>query len=170
MLIIFHASKDNSNDQRVLREFRKLSDDRLLREKDVLLVTVEANKNRMLAARVGVSSSELPTLILLYSDRIFQYQGDLTSASLMRSYALQGYLNQGAGEPISNASFWLWIRTLYLGWLFNDAGNETNINPVALLFSGFLVGLLFFALTAVVVWFVFKGEINATTTNEKKRQ
>lgn len=92
MLILLHSSKDNSNEQRVLRELRKLSDDRLLREKDVLLVTVEANKNRMLAARMGVSSSELPTLILLYSDRIFQYQGDLTSASLMRSYALQGYL------------------------------------------------------------------------------
>lgn len=64
MLILSHSSKNsNKNDDhlffaqrsdQIKEEFRKLSQDQLLQDQDIMLVTVDSTQNRMLAARMGV--------------------------------------------------------------------------------------------------------------------
>ncbi|KAL9179221.1 hypothetical protein ACHAXT_008511 [Thalassiosira profunda] len=61
MLILYWHSSDSqlldrSANIRAIAEFSKLSDDLLLRGKGILLGTVDAGQNRMLAARMGVLS------------------------------------------------------------------------------------------------------------------
>ena len=69
LILISHPDKDVDDLQRsqsplsqrnnqgaLLGEFGKLSDDRLLRDEGIMLVTVDANDNRMLLARMGVST------------------------------------------------------------------------------------------------------------------
>ena len=47
---------DRNNQGALLGEFGKLSGDRLLRDEGIMLVTIDANDNRMLMARMGVST------------------------------------------------------------------------------------------------------------------
>ncbi len=65
MLILSHSSIRNNdnepklyfaqrNDERIVEEFNKLSNDELLQDKGIMLVTVDATKNRMLAARMAI--------------------------------------------------------------------------------------------------------------------
>ena len=106
-------------------------------------------------------SSDLPSLIYLYSEHLFHHQGQIpTSALLMRSYALQGYQNQGSGEPLVAASYWLLLKTIYMNWLFNDntvAGR--NVNVTALVLSGVVVGLLLCGLIALVVLWKYSTDV-----------
>ena len=118
-------------------------------------------------------NSELPSLVYLYSDQIFRYQGKPTlSANLIRSYALQGFHNQGMGEPMLNASYWLLIKTKYLDWLFDgDYGSSSavTINMTALVFSGFVAGLLFVCgIGVIVILICFKEEEETRNNNRKK--
>lgn len=65
MLILTHSDKDNQpehvqilnkiSNSRAIEEFKELSHDQLLKDKDIMLVTVDGNSNRMLAARMGIS-------------------------------------------------------------------------------------------------------------------
>ncbi len=58
LILISHPDKDvdRNNQGALLGEFGKLSGDRLLRDEGIMLVTVDANDNRMLMARMGVST------------------------------------------------------------------------------------------------------------------
>jgi len=69
LILISHPDKDvddlqrsqsslsqRNNRRALLGEFEKLSNDRLLRDEGIMLVTVDANDNRMLLARMGVST------------------------------------------------------------------------------------------------------------------
>ena len=66
MLILAHSTgtatttttKTNNNrhhDKIILEEFHKLSNDELIKDKDIMLVTIDVGVNRMLAARMGVA-------------------------------------------------------------------------------------------------------------------
>ena len=39
----------------IVAEFHKLSNDELIKDKDIMLVTIDVGVNRMLAARMGVA-------------------------------------------------------------------------------------------------------------------
>ena len=65
MLILSHSSIRNNdnepklyfaqrNDERIVEEFNQLSNDELLQDKGIMLVTVDATNNRMLAARMAI--------------------------------------------------------------------------------------------------------------------
>mmetsp|Transcript_14836 Transcript_14836/g.35707 ORF Transcript_14836/g.35707 Transcript_14836/m.35707 type:complete len:181 (-) Transcript_14836:1191-1733(-) len=180
MLILLHASNDEvnngrrtlfaeGNDRKALDEFRRLSDDQLLQ--DIMLVTVDGTNNRLLAARMGVPMNELPSLLFLYSGQIFRYQGNPTSAELMRSYALQGFHNQGIGKPMRDASYLLWLKTKYMDWLFSGGGGDSvDINVTVIVVSGFVVGILVCSLVAVAVTLCVSDEGVAIDDREKKKQ
>ena len=116
--------------------------------------------------------SELPSLIFLHNERIFRYQGELSSANLMRSYALQGFHNQGMGEAILDSSYWLLVKTKYINWLFNYSatGSSGNINVTALVLTGFVLGVAVCALIAMIVVLRFKEEDDEATTNKRKKK
>ncbi len=67
MLILIHGKNDNKpqhlqtrnkiNNSLAIEEFNNLSHDRILKDKDIMLVTLDGHSNRMLAARLGVSMS-----------------------------------------------------------------------------------------------------------------
>lgn len=57
MLILAYSSKVTTNShKKILQEFGKLPNDSLLREKDIMLITVDVAKNRMLGARMGIDT------------------------------------------------------------------------------------------------------------------
>jgi hypothetical protein len=69
LILISHPGKDvddlqrsrtslsqRSDQKSLLREFGKLSNDQLLRDEGIMLVTVDANDDQMLLARMGVST------------------------------------------------------------------------------------------------------------------
>lgn len=161
MLILAHAgavgdgptsSVAESKDRSAIKEFERLSGDKLLYEKSVMLVSVDASANRLLAARLGIPiDSGLPSLVFLQGDRVFHHKGAPTSSEHMRSYALQGYQNQGAGAPLRRASPWLRVRTAYLGWLFHGDVAAGHVNMTALMASAFVAGLAVAAAVAIVV-------------------
>ena len=66
MLILAHSTStattittntynDRHHDKIILEEFHKLSNDELIKDKDIMLVTIDVGVNRMLAARMGVA-------------------------------------------------------------------------------------------------------------------
>ena len=89
----------------------------------------------------------------------------------MRSYALQGFHNQGTGELMPDASYRLLLKTIYLDWLFNGAGRSVDVNTAAVAISGFVVGLAFCVVAAVAVSLCSKGEdgVRAAGNKVKKR-
>lgn len=135
-----------SND--ATESFGELSGDQILRENGIMLVTINAKNNRMLRARMGINTSDLPSLLYLYNDNLYRYQGDLSS-SLMRSYALKGYENNSP-EELMNASLWLYLKTICLDFLYYN--NTDRLNLCALLLLSVVVGMLaMFALAVIVV-------------------
>ena len=125
MLILAHATISEGSEQHkykndvALESFRQLSGDQILRENGVMLVTVDAIGNRMLSLRLGINMADLPSLIYLYNDRLFRYQGDLSSLTHMRAYALKGFENQGMGDSFLSASIWLRIKSFWFDLLYN---------------------------------------------------
>lgn len=116
--------------------------------------------------------SELPAFVFLRDDRIFRYQGDVShtlSADRMRSYALQGFLNQGTGDLLLKWSCLLLVKTKYTDWLFNyGAGSNRvdEINGTALVIGGFVLGLIICAVVAITVLVCFVDD--SATSNEKR--
>ena len=131
-----------------LESFRQLSGDQILRENGVMLVTVDAIGNRMLRLRLGINMADLPSLIYLKYDRLFRYQGDLSSPTHMRAYALKGYENQGMGDSFLGANLWLRIKSFGFDLLYNN--NTSKLNIYLVLLSSFVMGMLIFASIAVV--------------------
>ena len=82
----------------------------------------------------------------------------------MRSYALQGYLNQGDGEALRNKSIWLWLKGEYLDYGFNGGRFTPSALSLLILFGGFAVGL---SIIVMIVLHCTKEE-GAIATNEKK--
>mmetsp|Transcript_16720 Transcript_16720/g.25256 ORF Transcript_16720/g.25256 Transcript_16720/m.25256 type:complete len:210 (+) Transcript_16720:43-672(+) len=148
-MLILAQGGDHRKNNVAIESFRQLSDDRILRENGVMLVTIDANNNQMLRARMGINAADLPSLLYLYNDHLYRYQGDLSMASHMRSYALKGYENNSA-EQIMSASLWLYLYTIYLEFLYNN--NSGRLNLCALLLSSVVVGMLVvFAFAAIIV-------------------
>lgn len=153
MLILAHATMSEGSEQQhkykndvALESFRQLSGDQILRENGVMLVTVDAIGNRMLRLRLGINIvADLPSLIYLYNGRLFRYQGDLSSPTQMRAYALKGFENQGMGDSFLSANLWLRIKSFWFDLLYN-----TNTGKLNVLFSSFVMGILIFASIAVV--------------------
>ena len=89
----------------------------------------------------------------------------------MRSYAFKGYENQGVGETVLTASWWLWAKTMYLDWLFvgdGSRGNQgNNVNWNAVLFTGFVGGLVFCLLVAIGVSLFVGDGIGKVGRDEK---
>jgi hypothetical protein len=152
MLILAQGGDHRKNNHRknnvAIESFRQLSDDRILRENGVMLVTIDANNNQMLRARMGINAADLPSLLYLYNDHLYRYQGDLSTASHMRSYALKGYENNSA-EQIMSASLWLYLYTICLEFLYNNNGGGLNL--YALLLSSVVVGMLVVFAFAVII-------------------
>ena len=160
-MLILAQGGDHRINNVAIESFRQLSDDRILRENGVMLVTIDANNNRMLRARMGINAADLPSLLYLYNDRLYRYQGDLSKASHMRSYALNGYENNSA-EQIKSASLWLYLYTIYLELLYNN--NSGRLNLYALLLSSVVVGMLVVFAFAVIIISVSSEE------REKKKK
>ncbi len=136
-----------SND--ATESFGELSDDQILRENRIMLVTIDAKNNRMLRARMGINTSDLPSLLYLYNDHLYRYQGDLSSPSHMRSCALKGYENNNS-EKLMRASIWLYLYTIYVEFLYDN--NTDRLNLYTLLLLSMVVGMLaMFAFAVVVV-------------------
>mmetsp|Transcript_21668 Transcript_21668/g.44604 ORF Transcript_21668/g.44604 Transcript_21668/m.44604 type:complete len:244 (-) Transcript_21668:1767-2498(-) len=183
MLILIH-SKNNVKPQhlhvlnkisnlRAIEEFNVLSHDQILQDRDIMLVTLDGHSNRMLAARLGVSMSEFPSLILLYGDRIFRYQGTLTSSALMRSYALHGYQNQGMGEYFPDASWILLTKAIYLNWIYNGGrwdSLERGFNLYALVISGFVFGMMSLGCAALIISFCTKDPDISEQMEQREKQ
>lgn len=154
MLILAHAKMSEGSEQHkykndvALESFRQLSGDQILRENGVMLVTVDAIGNRMLRLRLGINMADLPSLIYLYNDRLFRYQGDLSSPTHMRAYALKGFENQGMGDSFLSASIWLRIKGFWFDLLYNT--NTGKLNIYLVLLSSFVMGMLIFVSIAVV--------------------
>lgn len=158
MLILAHATMSEGSEQHnyykndvALESFRQLSGDQILRENGVMLVTVDADAigNRILRLRLGINLvADLPSLIYLYNDRLFRYQGDLSSPTHMRAYALKGFENQGMGDSFLGASLWLRIIGFWFDLLYNT--NTGKLNIYLVLLSSFVMGILIFASIAVV--------------------
>ena len=60
MLILAHSTSTATNNNRhqdkiIFDEFNKLSNDEIIKDKDIMLVTIDVGVNRMMAARMGVS-------------------------------------------------------------------------------------------------------------------
>lgn len=155
MLILAQATMSEGREHHkykndvALESFRQLSGDKILRENGVMLVTVDAIDNRILRLRLGINIvADLPSLIYLYNDRLFRYQGDLSSPTQMRAYALKGYENQGIGDSFLSANLWLRIKSFWFDLLYNTNTGKLNIHIVLL--SSFVMGILIFASIAVV--------------------
>mmetsp|Transcript_11734 Transcript_11734/g.16826 ORF Transcript_11734/g.16826 Transcript_11734/m.16826 type:complete len:214 (-) Transcript_11734:1958-2599(-) len=148
-----------SND--ATESFGELSDDQILRENGIMLVTIDAKNNRMLRARLGINTSDLPSLLYLYNNHLYRYQGDLSSSSHMRSYALKGYENN-IPEKLMSASLWLYLNTIYLDFLYYN--NADRLNLCALLLLSVVVGMIaMFAFAVTVV------SISSEEGDEKKK-
>lgn len=147
MLIL--AQEGHHKNNKAMESFRKLSKDQILRENGIMLATIDTKDNRMLRARMNIKTADSPTLFYLSNDRLYRYQGDLSSASHMRSYALKGYENNSA-EKIMGASMWLYLNTICVEFLYYN--NEGRLNLFVLLLSSAVVGMLaMFAFAMIVV-------------------
>ena len=132
-----------------MESFQKLSEDQILRENGIMLATIDIKSNRMLRARMDIKTADVPSLLYLYNENLYRYQGDLSSASNMRSYALKGYENNSA-EKIMNASLLLYLKTICFEFLYYN--NEGRLNLSVLLISSAVVGMLvMFAIAVIVV-------------------
>ncbi len=89
----------------------------------------------------------------------------------MRSYALQGYQNQGTGETFPNASWILLIKAIYLDWIFHGGrwgSLEKGVNSNALVFSGFVCGMMILGCVTLIVSFCTKDHSAAEQMQQKK--
>ena len=59
-MLILAQGGDHRINNVAIESFRQLSDDRILRENGVMLVTIDANNNQMLRARMGINAADLP--------------------------------------------------------------------------------------------------------------
>jgi hypothetical protein len=148
MLVLAQGGGHHPNNV-AIESFRQLSEDRILRENGIMLVTIDAKNNRMLRARMDINTADLPSLLYLYNDNLYRYQGDLSSASYMRSYALKGYENN-IPERFISASLWLYVTSVCVEFLYNN--NTGGLNLSVLLLSSVVVGmLLVFAFVVVTI-------------------
>lgn len=148
MLILAQGGGHRRNND-ATESFGELSDDQILRENGIMLVTIDAKINRMLRARMGINTSDLPALLYLYNDHLYHYQGDLSSSSHMRSYALKGYENNSP-ERLMSVSLWFYLNTICLEFLYDN--NADRLNLCALLLLSVVVGMFaMFALAVIVV-------------------
>jgi hypothetical protein len=117
-------------------------------------------------------NSELPALVFLRGDIIFRYQGDVSptlSADRMRSYALQGFLNQGTGDLLLKWSYLLLVKMKYTDWLFNRGAGRNRvdgINGTALVIGGFVLGLIICAVVVITVSVCF---VDVSANSNEKR-
>lgn len=134
---------------KAMESFHTLSEDRILRENGIMLATIDTKSNRMLRARMDIKTVDVPSLLYLYNEHLYRYQGDLSSASNMRSYALKGFENNSA-EAIIGASLWLYLKTICFEFLYYN--NEGKLNLSVLLLCSAVVGMLvMFAIAVIVV-------------------
>ncbi len=149
MLILVQEGGGHRRNNDATESFGELSDDQILHENGILLVTINAKMNRMLRARMGINNSDLPALLYLYNDHLYRYQGDLSSSSHMRSYALKGYENNSP-EKLMSASLWLYLKTICLDFLYYNNGDRLNL--CSLLLLSVVVGMFaVFAFAVIVV-------------------
>lgn len=151
MLIL--AQRGSDNNHVAVKSFQQLLDDKILRENGIMLVTIDVEPNRMLRARLNIDHSfDLPSILYLYNDRIFRYQGDLSSSNYLRSYALKGFENNMPGEQFAKASLTLYISSICAGILYNNNTGRLNLFAVVLL--SMVVGVLMaFVLVMLVIAF-----------------
>ena len=156
MLVL--AQRGSDNNHVAMKSFQQLSEDKILRENGILLVTIDVEPNRMLRARLNIDNSfDLPSILYLYNDRIFRYQGDLSSSNYIRSYALKGFENNMPGEQFATASLSLYISSICAGILNNDNTGRLNLYALVFLFSMVVGVLMTFALVVLVVAFGDEG-------------
>jgi len=148
MLILAQGGGHYQNNV-AIETFRQLSEDRILRENGIMLVTIDATNNRMLRARMDINTADLPSLLYLYKNHLYRYQGDLSSASYMRSYALKGYENN-IPERFIGGNLWLYVATVCVEFLYNNNAGKLNLS--ALLLSSVVLGMLIvFAFVVVTI-------------------
>jgi len=89
----------------------------------------------------------------------------------MRSYALQGFLNQGTGDLLLKWSYLLFVKTKYTDWLFNygvGSNRVDEINGTALVIGGFVLGLVLCAVIAITVSVCSVDDSNEKRLAKKK--